>query len=84
MNRIVLNRIIEEAKYIIETKDTIRKTALVFGVSKSTVHKDMKDKLYFIDIDMYRKVANILKYHYDFKHIRGGESTKVKYLNVNK
>ena len=49
-------------------------------VSKSTVHKDMKDRLYFIDKCLYEKVSSVMKWHADIKHIRGGESTKRKFL----
>ena len=49
MNNKIYDRVISEAKYIISTNKTIREVSCVFGVSKSTVHKDMKDRLYFID-----------------------------------
>lgn len=80
MNRNVLYRVVEEAKYIVDTGDTIRRTADIFDVSKSTVHKDMRERLKTVDTDLYEKVSNILEYHIDIKHIRGGESTKRKFL----
>lgn len=81
MRKDVYDRVIEEAKYLINYGSTVRETAKVFDVSKSTVHKDMRNRLPFIDNNMYNEVSNILKYHIDIKHIRGGEATKRKFLN---
>lgn len=72
-------RVIEEANYILNTGDTIRSTAKVFRVSKSTVHKDLHERLAKIDKKLYLDVDKILKYHTDIRHIRGGEATKKKY-----
>lgn len=83
MNKKITNRVIMEGKHIIKTGDTVRDMALVFGVSKSTVHKDLKDRLLEIDEDMYNKVIKILKYHSCVRHIRGGESTRRKFLEKN-
>ena len=83
MNKKITNRVIMEGKHIIKTGDTVRDMALVFGVSESTVHKDLKDRLLEIDEDMYNKVIKILKYHSCVRHIRGGESTRRKFLEKN-
>ena len=72
-------RVIEEANHILKTGDTIRKTAKEFCVSKSTVHKDLHERLLKIDKKLYGDVDKILKYHTDIRHIRGGEATKKKY-----
>ena len=80
MNKYIVNRVIEESNYIIKTKETIREVAKVFNVSKSTVHKDLKERLFEIDGDLYQEVINILKYHLDIRHIRGGNATKNKFL----
>jgi len=72
-------RVIEEANYILNTGDTIRSTAKVFRVSKSTVHKDLHERLSKIVKKLYLDVDKILKYHTDIRHIRGGEATKKKY-----
>ena len=74
-------RVIEEANYILKTGDTIRTTAKIFCVSKSTVHKDLHERLIDVDKNLYSKVNDILKYHTDIRHIRGGEATKMKYQN---
>ncbi len=79
MNSLISKRVIDEAKYMLETKQTIREIAKIFKVSKSTVHKDLHDRLIEIDNTLYVKINDILKYHIDIRHIRGGESTKKKY-----
>lgn len=75
-------RIIEEANYMIETNETIRRIASKFHVSKSTVHKDLKERLKQINKEKYQQIQEILKHHIDVRHIRGGESTKNKYLKM--
>lgn len=80
----ITNRILKEAHYIIDTKKTLRDMAKVFGVSKSTVHKDLKERLKEVDISLYRPVSKILSEHKETRHIRGGESTRKKYLKVVK
>ena len=79
MSSNIIKRVIDIANHIIETKETIRETAKKFNVSKSTVHKDLHDRLQEIDVFKYNKVAEIMQYHIDIRHIRGGESTKNKY-----
>ena len=79
MNSIMVKRITDEANYMIETKDTIREIAHVFKVSKSTVHKDLHERLMYVNKELYEKVYDILQYHIDVRHIRGGQSTKKKY-----
>ena len=79
MENLIHNRVLEEANFIIKTGKTVREIAEVFKVSKSTVHKDLHERLLSIDPVRYNKVTDILKYHIDIRHIRGGESTKKKY-----
>lgn len=81
MNSLIVKRVIDEANYILDTKDTIREIAKVFNVSKSTVHKDLHERLIDINYNLYEEVDSILKYHIDVRHIRGGQSTKKKYKN---
>ena len=69
-------RVLKEADFIIKTGYTIREVATHFNVSKSTVHKDLHERLKKIDQTKYLKVDKILKYHLNIRHIRGGESTK--------
>ena len=80
----VIKRCIDEAEYIIKTGATVRKTAKVFMFSKSTIHKDVTERLYFIDKELYKKVKKVLEKNLTERHIRGGEATKQKYLNIKK
>lgn len=79
MNSSIVKRVINEANYMLETKKTVREIAGVFNVSKSTVHKDLHERLHDIDQALFYKVDEILKYHINIRHIRGGQSTKKKY-----
>lgn len=75
----ITDRVLKEANYIIKTEKTIREIATEFKISKSTVHKDLHERLKKIDRDTFEKVDNILKFHTSIRHVRGGESTKRKY-----
>lgn len=75
----ITKRVLEEAQYIIDTNKTIRETAKIFKVSKSTVHKDIKERLTHINKELSNEIEKILKHHIDIRHIRGGESTRKKY-----
>lgn len=83
MNSKIAKRVLREAKHIIRTKDTIRTISNIFQVSKSTVHKDLHERLLEIDQYQYQQVDEILKYHTDVRHIRGGESTRKKYEKLD-
>lgn len=82
-------RIIELANYILDNKSTIRATAKVFNIPKSTVHHDLSVKLKYINYSLYLEVKKLLEENFNVKHIHGGESTKLKYqklkeiINVN-
>ena len=82
MKTSIMKRVIDEAEYILETKETVREISKKFFVSKSTVHKDLHERLKKYDIGLYKKVDEILKFHTIIRHIRGGESTKKKYLKI--
>jgi putative DeoR family transcriptional regulator (stage III sporulation protein D) len=80
LDKIIIKRVNNIADYIIDTKDTIRNTAKIFKVSKSTVHKDIQERLYEIDIDKYNKIKTIMNEHIETRHIKGGESTRQLFL----
>lgn len=67
--------------YVIDTSATVRSAAKHFGISKSTVHKDLSCKLKAINPSLYNKVKHILDQNKSERHIRGGEATRRKYLN---
>lgn len=73
-------RVSLEAEYIMSTHSTLRQTAKLFGVSKSTVHVDMSQRLKKINGKKYKKIEKILQINFAEKHIRGGKATKEKYL----
>lgn len=79
MNKKIMKRIIDEANFVLETNNNIRDTAKVFGVSKSTVHKDLHERLFELDISLFEKIANIFGNHLSIRHINGGEATRQKY-----
>ena len=80
MNFEMKKREILLAKFIIRTKSTVRHTATVFNISKSTVHNDVSRRLKYIDRELYEKVKVVLEDNFNQKHIRGGIATKNKYL----
>lgn len=82
MNRLIRKRVLEEADYILKNNETVREIAEVFKISKSTVHKDLKYRLKLIDNERFIKVEKILLFHKKIRHIRGGESTRKKYLKL--
>lgn len=79
MNKDIKKRVLNEANHIIKTQDTIRKTAGLFNVSKSTVHTDLSERLKEIDKRLGAEIDDIFKNHDREKHIRGGEVTRQKY-----
>ena len=79
MQEYIQKRVLEISNYIIESKSTVRQTAGVFGVSKSTVHKDVTERLIEIDKNLYGQVRDVLDKNLSERHIRGGMATKSKY-----
>lgn len=75
-------RAIKVAEYIVDTEDTIRGAASVFGISKSTIHKDLTERLELLDLKLSYDVKKVLKKNKSERHIRGGIATKRKYSNL--
>ena len=71
-------------QYIVENKCTVRDAAAQFGISKSTVHKDVTEKLKRINPVLFGEVRNVLAVNKAERHLRGGEATRKKYLNSKK
>lgn len=80
MNKDLIRRVKEEAKYLLKTKKTIREVAKAFGISKSTIHKDMQERLKKVSPKLFKEVRVVLNEHLEIRHIKGGETTKQKYL----
>ena len=74
-------RAISFAQYIIDSKDTVRGTAKKFNISKSTVHKDVTERLKKINPRLAKEVKKVLEENKAERHIRGGMATKLKYQN---
>ena len=73
-------RAIELAHYVIENKSTVREAAKKFYISKSTVHKDIAERLALLDRDLYLEVKQVLEENKAERHLRGGMATRRKYL----
>ena len=74
-------RAISLARYIIDSKDTVRGAAKKFSISKSTVHKDITERLEKVNPSLAKEVREVLDENKAERHIRGGMATKLKYLN---
>ena len=72
-------RAIQCAEYIVETGCTVRACSAHFSISKSTVHKDVSERLKYIDADLYERTRAVLNLNLSERHIRGGNATKEKY-----
>ena len=77
-------RAVNIAHYIIDSKDTVRGAAKKFGISKSTVHKDVSERLCKINPGLASEVREILEENKAERHIRGGMATKLKYSHKDK
>ena len=84
MKGIVEERAVTLGNYIAESGDTVRQTAKKFGISKSTVHKDVSSRLQKINPSLYLDVKKVLEINKSERHIRGGIATKNEYLNLRK
>jgi len=82
MKDYIRKRVLDICQHILESKNTVRQTATVFSVSKSTVHKDMIERLPLINKKLANKIRIILEENKAERHIRGGEATRKKYKNV--
>ena len=74
-------RCVQLATYLVEHNTTVRATAARFGISKSTVHKDITVTLRHVNRGLYREVKDVLERNKSERHLRGGEATNRKYLS---
>lgn len=81
MKEYIEERAIEIAHYIIENNATVRQTAKQFGISKSTVHKDVTERLLTINPQLAAQARKVLDLNKSERHIRGGMATRQKYLH---
>lgn len=80
MKQSIAQRTIACAQYIVDHNATLRQAAFIFGIGKSTVHADISKRLPKLNLGLYNQVHEVLKHNHDERHIRGGESTRIKYL----
>lgn len=84
MRELADDRAVILGQYILETGATVRATAKVFSVSKSTVHKDVTEKLIYKNPNLFKQVKEVLELNKQERHIRGGLATKRKYIEKYK
>jgi len=84
LNKTIELRATKLANYIFKKKATVRNTASHFGISKSTVYKDISERLKYINTSLYYKVKKIMETNKLQRHIRGGLATKIKYQKFSK
>lgn len=79
----VEERAVQLGEYIAKNNATVRLTAKKYNVSKSTVHKDVSERLKTINMSLYKQVRQVLDTNKQERHIRGGKATKEKYLKLS-
>ena len=84
MHDYIKERTIKIAEHLLESRKTVRVIAKEFGVSKSTVHKDLTERLPIINPALAKEVKEVLDYHKSIRHLRGGEATRKKYKEKSK
>ena len=82
MRQEIQARCVALARYIIRTGATVRQAAEQFRMSKSSVHKDMHERLHQIHPGLYAEVREVLDYHHAVRHLRGGEATRERWKNI--
>lgn len=84
MQEHIYERVLRIAAYVVENSATVRQTATVFAVSKSTVHKDITERLPEIDPELAVQVRQVLDINKSERHLRGGEATRKKYRGITR
>ena len=79
MDEAIRQRVQAIAAYMVRSRATVRQAAGVFGISKSSVHKDMGERLPLVDPVLGRQVAALMRYNKAVRHLRGGEATRRRY-----
>ncbi|MEW6540383.1 MAG: sporulation transcriptional regulator SpoIIID [Bacillota bacterium] len=79
MQEYIQKRVLDICAYILDSKATVRQAATVFKVSKSTVHKDMTERLPSLNKKLANRVRIVLEHNKSVRHLRGGEATRKKY-----
>lgn len=80
MQDYIAKRCLMIAEYMLEREATVRQAAKAFGLSKSSVHKDMDQRLPLLSESLSKEINGLMAYHKSVRHLRGGEATREKYL----
>lgn len=83
MDEPIARRCLTVAQYMLEKRATVRQAAAVYGLSKSSVHKDMCQRLPQLDARLARQVSALLEYNKSVRHLRGGEATRKRYRDLH-
>lgn len=84
MKREIYIRVTDAARHILSTGETVRQCAEKFGVSKTTIHKDMRERLREIDSGLFHEVSAVLEKNRRERHLRGGMATRRKYRELRR
>ena len=83
MNEAIRRRVLYQAKVMLDDQLTVREVAKIIGLSKSTIHKDLTEKLKYVNPSLYQRAKEILNKNKSERHLRGGEATRRKYLRLH-
>lgn len=78
----IQSRCLMLARHIITTGDTVRQTAQRFGLSKSSVHKDIHERLKILHPGLFMEVQAVMNFHHQVRHLRGGEATRARWEKI--
>ncbi len=78
----IQKRCVELGQFILKTGATVRQAAQAFGMSKSSVHKDVRDRLRLVHPGLYQEVVQVLRYHHAIRHLRGGAATRLRWRQI--
>lgn len=82
MRQEIQQRCIGLARHILHTGDTVRQTAKRFGLSKSSVHKDVHERLRQVHPGLFEEVQEVMNFHHQVRHLRGGEATRARWKKI--
>lgn len=82
MRQEIQERCIMLARHILETGDTVRGAAQKFGLSKSSVHKDVHERLRHVHPGLFLEVQKVMRFHHQVRHLRGGEATRQRWKRI--
>lgn len=82
MRQEIQARCVMLANHILQSGDTVRQTAKRFGLSKSSVHKDVHERLKYVHPGLFEEVQQVMNFHHQVRHLRGGEATRQRWRKI--